>query len=1124
MKIKPLLGHVLCLKIKKRTSNIMKITIFMMFFCAFSSLASTGKAQNAVIELPSNSVTIETLFTEIEKQTDYLVVYSNRELNVKAKVLLTNKKAKVSELLNELLKNTNLKYEHTNSYIVFSQKTDRTNMSQQTKKKVVGTVVDAKTGEVIIGASVVEKGTTNGNITDVDGKFTLEVGNKANLVVSYIGYVSQILPVIDKGSVTIKLAEDSKALDEVIVIGYGSTSSKKMVASVTALKGEKLQNLPFANVTATLQGRATGVIVQNSGGEPGSEPSISIRGGGKPLYVIDGVICSDDWEFKALNPEDIESLSVLKDAASLAVYGSRSADGIIMVKTKEGRKGKTSITYTFNAQFSQPNKLNDKIDALTYGNVQNQAALADGHGEYYTFSKEELDIIRDQSDPFSYPNTDWFDLGLKNFAPEYRHSLSMIGNQNNVNYYLSLGTFEQGSLYQSDALNYSRYNLRSNVNTTFEKIGLKVAVNINAAYEKKKYPSFGASSIWDHLNTRKPTELAYNPDGTLSSISDHPLMEMDERSGYDKNDGLFLNTQFVADWALPWVKGLSIGTMFNYRLNASHVKKMSARAPQYNKDGTLVLTTKPSLKEEAYFGNSYNFELNAGYIHTFAEKHTIDAKAVFTTSESDGSYFWASRKEYLSTTVDQLFAGSSIGMQNSGNSDEGGRMGAVGRLKYDFASRYYIEGSFRYDGSDNFAPGHRWGFFPSGAVAWDVTEEPFFQALNLKKVDLLKFRASYGQTGTESGVNRFGYLSTYSLVENAICIGGNLQSGFNEGALVSPELMSWYTRSSLNYGVDVAFFNNHLKGSMDYFFYVTKGGLVSPADRYITPLGTSLPQIKSENEHRREGFEVSLRWDNNIGKDFYYEVGANMVYYNNLYVKNQGEALSSLKNPYKRSTHQTDYYKTLYLDNGLYQTPDQVLGSPRRAQSNATKLGDIAYQDVNGDGKIDGEDQVRWGMPTAPHFTYGIDFLFSYKGFTLSGLLYGTGKRNMEFGVTTKKNEAVWVMNDYQLDYWREDNKGASFPRISLEASANGSNNQESSTFWVKNASFLRLKNLTLEYDFKHKLFKMSKWLSTCKVNITGTNLFTISDVMDYFDPETASTQGGYPTQRVYSLGITVGF
>ena len=1082
-------------------------------------LHGTLNAQSIVLKM--NNVTVKQAMNELEKKNGYSFVFSSSDLDINKKVSIKVENDSVDEALRQLLNGQKVAYEIQGKNIIIRKITP---MPGNTKKvKVTGKVTDAN-GEAIIGASIMEKGTANGVVTDLDGNFVLDLAENGTLAISYIGYNTQEIVIKGKRNFNIVLKEDTKTLDEVVVIGYGSTSAKKMVASVTSVKGEKLQNLPFANVTSTLQGRASGVIVQNEGGEPGSNPKISIRGGGNPIYVIDGVIRNDAWEFQTLNPNDIESLSVLKDAASLAVYGSRAADGIILVKTKEGRKGKTSIVYTFNAQYSQPTILPDRLDALTYANVQNQAAMNDGLGEYKVYSREELEIIKNQSDPYKYPDTDWYDLGLKNFAPEYRHSLSMTGNQKNINYYISLGTFEQGSLYKSDALDYSRYNLRSNVNTTFEEIGLKVAFNINAAYEKKKYPSYSAGAIWDHLNYHKPTELAYNPDGTLSSISDHPLMEMDKRSGYNKNDGLYVNTQFVADWALPWVKGLSLGTMLNYRLNASHVKNLAARAPQYGLDGTQVVVAKPTLKEEAYFGDTYNFELNASYQHTFADQHSIDAKFVFTASENNGSYFWASRKDYLSTAVDQLFAGSSVGMQNSGNAEEGGRMGLVGRLKYDFANRYYIEGSFRYDGSDNFAPGHRWGFFPSMALAWDITEEPFFKNLELNNVNLLKLRGSYGETGTETNVNRFGYLSVYNLVENAVCIGGNLQPGFNEGDLVAPDQLTWYTRRSLNYGVDAAFMNNRLKGSLDYFFYVTKGGLTSPQDRYTTPLGKKLPQIKSDNEHRREGFELSLRWNDKIGSDFYYEVGTNMTYYNNLSVVDQSETLSDLKNPYIRRTHQTDFYGKVLIDNGLYQTPEQILGVPRRLQSSATKLGDIVYQDINGDGKIDGEDQIRYGMPTAPHFTYGIDFNFSYKGFSLSGLLYGTGKRNMEFGTTTKKGESVWVMNDYQLDYWRENNRNATFPRISTEAKVNGGNNEQTSTFWIKNASFLRLKNLSLEYDFKYKLLRNANWLSTCKVNVTGTNLFTLSGVTDYFDPETASTQGGYPTQRVYSLGVTIGF
>lgn len=990
---------------------------------------------------------------------------------------------------------------------------------------IKGNVTDVSS-EPIIGASVVVEGTTNGSVTDLDGNFTLSnVPQKGKIVISFIGYQSQTLDLKGQTVLKVVLQEDSKLIDEVVVIGYGTTSTRKMASAVTAVKGEKLQDLPFSSVTASLAGRATGVIVQSTGGEPGSTPSISIRGGGAPIYVIDGVI-SDAWDFNTLNPNDIESLSILKDAASLAVYGSRAANGIVMVKTKQGGKGKTAVTYTFNAEFSQPTKLLEKTSGYDYAYNQRLASLNDGD-KNPAITPEDLEIIRNQTDPytFGHADTDWLGEGLKTFAPQYKHTVSLSGSSNQVNYYVSLGMLDQGSIYTSNALNYNRYTVRSNVNTTFDKIGLKISLNLNGAYEKKEYPSFSASKIWEDLYNQSPLNPAYNADGTYSATTDHPLAKMDKRSGYDRNYGKFINTQVAADWTLPWLKELTIGTMFNFRLNDSHVKKFSTIAPQYNADGTIYPVGKPTLSEDGYWGESYNFEVSAAYVKTFVEKHTIDAKVVYTVSENNGWNLNAYRGEYLSTVVDQLFAGAADTQTNSGNSEEGGRMGFVGRLKYDYLNRYIIEGSFRYDGSDNFAPGHRWGFFPSGAVAWAISEEPFFKDWDQHVIDLIKLRASYGQTGTESGVNRFGYLSTYSMDEKKIVIGGKLQAGFSEGALVSPELLSWYQVNSLNYGLDMAFLNNRLKGTFDYFYYVTKGGLMSPGDRYTTPLGKSLPQIKSDSEQRREGVELTMHWRDTTPRKFTYEVGFNMTYFNSLWKVKADESMTSLMNPYKRQTNQTDYYGTGLLDTGLYQNVEDILNSPRPTGSTATKLGDIGYVDVNGDGKIDSEDQVRIGMPTMPHFTYGVDFSFSYEGFNLSGLLYGTGKRYMTLGDRYQKGEAKYLYYANQLNYWREDNQHADFPRISLTSNVNGSNNQQGSTFWMRNASYLRLKNLQLSYDFKYKLLKKCAWLQMCRVNVAGSNLFTISGISKFFDPETASTSGdGYPVQRVYSVGLTIGF
>lgn len=1114
----------------KHFFRIMRITLFLLMACVFSSYAGNSYSQNTKVSLDMNNVGLNKVLDEIESQTDYLFIY-NSQINVNKPVTIKANNQAVSKVLDKILQNTGIKYKLEGSHIILEKKTEEvgnasSTAAQQQTKKITGTVVD-KTGETVIGANVKIQGTDRGTITDVDGNFSLEVAPKDVLVISFIGFLETKVTVNDQSHIHVELAEDNKMLDEVVVIGYGTTSTRKMASAVTAVKGEKLQDLPFSNVTASLAGRATGVIVQSSGGEPGSTPSISIRGGGAPIYVIDGVI-SDEWDFNTLNPNDIESLSILKDAASLAVYGSRAANGIVMVKTKQGGKGKTAVTYTFNAEFSQSTKLLEKTRGYDYAYNQMLAGINDGLNEAdLPFNQEVLDIIKNQSDPYTagHADTDWLGEGLKTFAPQYKHTVSLSGSGNKVNYYLSLGMLNQGSIYTSNALNYDRYTVRSNVNTTFEEIGLKISLNLNGAYEKKEYPSFSAGTIWRDLYNQSPLNPAYNEDGTYAAVTDHPLAEMDKRSGYNRNYGKFINTQVAADWTLPWMKELTLGAMFNYRLNDSHVKNFSTKAPQYYADGAIYPIGKPTLSEEGYWGESYNFEISAAYVKTFKQKHTIDAKFVYTIAENNGWKFNAYRGEYLSTVVDQLFAGAADTQQNGGNSDEGGRMGFVGRLKYDFMNRYIVEGSFRYDGSDNFAPGHRWGFFPSGAVAWAVSEEPFFKEWDQHVVDLLKLRASYGQTGTESGVNRFGYLSTYNMDEKKIVIGGKLQSGFSEGPLVAPELLSWYQVNSFNLGLDMAFFDSRLKGTFDYFYYVTKGGLMSPGDRYTTPLGKALPQIKSNSEQRREGVELTMRWSDTTPRKFAYEVGFNMTYFNSLWKVKADEALSDLMNPYKRQTHHADYYGLGYIDTGLYQNKEDILNSPRRLGSTQTKLGDIGYMDVNGDGKIDGEDQVRVGKPTMPHFTYALDFSFGYEGFTLSGLFYGTGERYMTLGDRYQKGEGKYLYYKNQLNYWRPDNTDADFPRLSISSGVNGSNNQAGSTFWMRNAAYFRLKNLQLSYDFKYKYLKRCDWLQMCRVNLSGSNLFTISSIGKFFDPETANTSGdGYPVQRVYSIGVTIGF
>ena len=993
-------------------------------------------------------------------------------------------------------------------------------ITQQKGNTVTGVITD-DTGEPLIGVNVKIKDSTVGTITDFEGKFTLEAPVGSQLEISYIGYKPQIITV-GNAPVKLKMKEDSQALDEVIVVGYGTTSTRKMVGAVTSMKTDKIDQLPFSNTASALQGRTPGVIVQQGGAEPGSTPTISIRGGGTPLYVIDGVV-REAQDFNSLNSSDIEKISILKDASATAVYGARAGNGIIMVQTKRGKEGQTKIEYTGGLDFSSPTVLPDRVNTAEYTGAANQAAAYDGIAPVYP-----ADVIA------TLPDTDWQKLALRNNAIQQRHALSFSGIKNGVNYYTALGILDQGSLFKEGHNDkYTRYNLRSNVSTTFDPIGLEVGLNIDGAWERKHPTIKGAYAVWRDINAAKPTIDAYNPDGTFSALSLHPLAYLDKRSGYNNNDDKYANVQVYANWAVPFVKGLKAGFTGNFRIADSNSKSFNANAPQYTSDGSMVPKDFRSLRMSNSWGWRNSFDVNVQYGKTFG-KHNFEVQGVYTFQQTFDENFWAYREGFISSDFDQLFAGDASTQQNSGFAEKSARVGYVGRVKYDYAGRYLFEGNFRIDGSDNFAKGARFGFFPSAALAWVVSEEGFMKELNERNIlNFFKIRASFGQVGLEgledlSGDNyrnmRFRYVPAYSFNSKGYVIDGKFVSSFSEGPLVSNDL-SWYTKDVWDIGVDLTTLQNRLSASFDYFYYRTKGYLISPQNRYTTPLGKDLPQVKSESVHRRAGFEMNFRWKDAV-QEFHYEIGFNVTGYNELWEKKEDESLSSLMNPKKRVTHTKNFYGTAYRNDGLYQSGQQILDSPRREASNELKPGDIAYQDINGDGKIDGEDQVRIGKPTFPSVSYGIDFSLDYKGFFVNGLFQGTGERYRALDEFMRGTHTEALTYKFQLDYWRPDNTDAMFPRMSTMTGLNGDNNYGvGSDFWYHNASYFRLKSLQVGYDFKKLLLKDNKLFSSLRLSVLGTNIFTISDVKDFYDPELNANNGyAYPTQKTYSIVLNVGF
>lgn len=996
-------------------------------------------------------------------------------------------------------------------------------VSQQASGKLSGVIVDSN-GEPIIGASVLVKGTTNGTITDFDGKFVLNNVKGGILVVSYIGYKTQEIPVKGQHNLDIVLKEDAEVLDEVVVVAYGSTVKRKLTNAVSTVNVKQIENLAgYSDVTTSLQGRAPGVIITNGDGSLNAQSGISIRGGGDPLYVIDGVV-SDKGVFSLLNPQDIASISIMKDAASSAVYGAQAGNGILVVTTKQGLEGKAKLNYTFDQQFNAPAKVRERLGSYELAKAYNQVNAMWGSPEI-PYSESALEAFRTGADPVFYPDVDWWNPFIRKAASSQRHTLTLDGGNKGTQYHMAVGYYHQGSLFKphnGDEINSrNRYNISLNVNHTFDEIGLKVGMDVKAYFDEKHGKN--ERDMMGAIAFKKPWDRLYTLDGRW--YANTSATYLDSNGDYMDVENNVMTARFNADWDLPWVKGLKATFMANYGFSLYSTKSWTGvYIPTYYDDGSVVAATgMPALSMGKSEGKNYELNIGITYNRTFINKHNINVGLYYNQRESEGNGISASRKDY-NVNMDQIFAGPSSTAQNDGSASQSGRLGYVGTLAYDFMGRYLLSAGFRYDGSDGFTPDKRWGFFPSASVGYVISDEPFMEKIRDKiKLDLFKLRLSYGETGVEAG--RFNYLANWSSVLGTFDVDGKRVGGVTTPALTSTAL-TWYTNKTYNMGVDFAFLNNRLSGTVDYFMTEIEGYDVNPAESYTTPLGTGLPKVMSDDLFRRAGAEFTLRWKDNVG-DFTYEVGGNLSFYDETWVR-KSETWATSSNPLATAVGRTlSDGNRMYVSGGLYQSADDLLNSVRPTWSDGLKTGDIKYVDMNGDGRIDvngdSDDKVYNGMPTKPILQYGIDFTLGYKGFSVIGLLQGSGTKYSMIGQNVRPIGTDRILYKDQLDYWTPDNKDARFPLPdTYQGSAN--NNQES-TFWAVNCAYLRLKNLQIGYDFKYKLLKKVSWLSSAKLSLVGTNLLTFSDVSDWLDPEQSETQNwAYPMTKTYSIMVSLGF
>lgn len=998
----------------------------------------------------------------------------------------------------------------------------------QGQRVVTGTVFDANR-ESLIGVNVMEKGTSNGTVTDIDGKFSLRLsGNNPTLVISFIGYIPQEVPVSSRSSVDVVLAEDTKTIEEVVVVGYGTNSKRNLITAVSTVDANKMAAAPVANITDALAGRTAGLIVTQSGGGIGKSSAISVRGGGTPLVVIDGFIVPYS-DFQNINMNDIESMSVLKDASATAVYGARAGDGILVVKTKGGVSGGLHVDYTYSAHFSEPTFFPRKLNSVERSTLDNDIRAMYGLEPRWT--NEEMEKFRNGSDPYNYPNTDWKKELLRNYAPETKHAFNLRGGSETNKYYVSFQAYDQQSLFTENSNYLKRYNATINQSTEFKEIGLKLGFELNGYVTNQRNPSGSYRDVFNAYLYVDPRVVAYNRFGQRYSPEGGSVLgTISLDGGYTKQDRKVVSGTYNAEWQVYGVEGLSLKASGIYRYEDYNEKNWNRMADEYDLEGNKRPLSQPYLRYNMQADRQYTVQFFADYKRSFAEAHNIAATFGYEANYTFGTGLWASRRNYI-FFIDQLGAGPSDTMENGASEAESGRAGFIGRLAYNYKQKYYVEGSLRRDGSDLFPADRRWGMFYAGSVGYAVSEEKFFLPLKEKVLNLLKIRASYGQTGLDSGVDRFSYLTSYGLNERGYVVGGKTVPTFSEGALVSSDI-TWFTRNTTNAGIDFSSLNSRLSGSLDYFFMKTTGYLSSPSSvGYADPLGLSLPVVKSDGEHRREGFELALSWKDNAGA-LQYEVGGNFTYFDQLIAVAYNEDLASQKNPYRRLVQQRGYYDIGFISQGYYQNSDDVMNSPRRPQSFNLVAGDIKYQDTNGDGNIDDADQRRYGKNSMPRGNYGAFANLEYKGFFLNILFQGATSRDMRLyglmmGMLGENTGQTSTFYDFQADYWLPDNRNSLFPRIGINSqSMNGNNNYQRSDFWLIDGRYVRLKSLQAGYNFKSKLLRNIKWISKLELALSGQNLLTWSPAFKYgLDPENGSTnQTDYPLQRTYAISLNIGF
>lgn len=1112
----------------------MKLASVSVFALAFSLHAGNTNSQNVQVTVTQKNVVLESVLDDIEKQTDYLFVY-NKLVNVDRKVSVNLNKRPLSEVLSSLFEGTGVRYVVDGSYIILSSSADRTKSASvseaQQAQKISGTVKD-NTGEPIIGANVMVKGTAEGTVTDVDGHFSVEADPNSILLVSYVGYNSQEVKTGNRSEIAIVLSENTFDLEDVVVIGYGVQKKKLATGATLQVKGDELAKLNTTSPLTAMQSKSPGMQITQKSGLPGSGFKINIRGLGTmgnsdPLVIIDGIIGGD---LNVLNAADIESIDVLKDAASAAIYGARAANGVILVTTKSGKEGKTSISYDGYIGIQNPGKNLDVLDAYQYMDYLNEATDNSGLQRFdFATSIPRYNDLKNGT----WGGTDWSDAYANKNAFTQNHAFNLTSG--NANSTIAMGltyTTQEAVMGNPNPMNYERYTGRLNSDHVVYKAGgrdiIKIGERLLYTAVNNKNTGMDIGSMYGNdvrgMNLMLPVVPVYDENGEfampipLASTVGNPIASAYYKHSQNANSSRSLNANVYVE--ISPIKNLRLKTSFNLFSNdyssRGYVPVYKVSMTDYNPEAKVNQSKNNSMAYQWENTIAYDWTLKEKHVFNFVLGQSIEKSGLGDelTGSNINPIYEGFDFSYLSNCKQVVVGKTSVDGKPFGRAQ---LASFFGRINYNYAEKYMFTAVMRADGSSNFAPGNRWGYFPSVSAGWIVSNEEFME--NTKSwLDFLKLRASWGQNGNQA-IDNFQYLASYALGGNRDYTFGIDKTKWDTGAYASimpNKNITWETSEQINVGLDSRLFDGRLSVSADWYRKNTKDWLVRAP--ILSSFGADAPYING-GAIQNQGFEISLGWNDQKG-DFSYGANVNMAFNKN--------KITRIDNPegiirgwnevfvaggseiYRAEVGKPIGYFFGYKTAGVFQNQAQI-DNYQGAKLPGVAPGDVIFEDLNQDGKIDLADRTQIGDPN-PDMTLGLSVNLGYKGFDFGATANGVFGNQIATCLRTPGLPYFNLASEYWDNRWHGEGTSNRYPRVSYDLSSSWLNYSD---IYIENGSYLRIQNITLGYDFK-RLFP-SMPLQQARLYVTGQNLITLSGYYGA-DPEI-----GFANES-WAKGVDVGF